>query len=50
MHGVVYLAVHDGHAIQIMCQDVAPDHDQWLKLGAAAAGTFQVAPADAVAP
>jgi hypothetical protein len=43
MHGVVYIAVHEGQAIQIMCQDVAPDHDQWLKQGAAAAGTFQVA-------
>jgi hypothetical protein len=50
MHGVVYLAVHEGQAIQIMCQDVAPEHDPWLKLGAATAATFQAASADAAAP
>jgi len=42
MHGVVYLTVHDNHAIQIMCQDVAPDHAAWIKQGDTAALSFRV--------
>lgn len=42
MHGIVYLTVHDNQAVFIMCQDVAPDHAEWLKLGGSAALTFRV--------
>ena len=41
MHGIVYLAVHENQMIQILCQDVAPDHVEWLKKGGSAALTFR---------
>jgi hypothetical protein len=50
MHGTVYLTVHDNRAVQIMCQDVAPDHGEWLRLGGFAASTFRLAPAESAAP
>ena len=39
--GIVYVTIHDNQAIQIMCQDVAPDHAKSLKQGASAATTFR---------
>ncbi len=50
MHGNVYLTVYDNQAVQIMCQDVAPDHAEWLKLGGFAALTFRVAPMENTLP
>jgi hypothetical protein len=50
MHGIVYLAVHENQMIQIICQDVAPDHAEWLKQGGAAALTFRVLPAETTSP
>lgn len=44
MHGVVYLAVHENSAIQIMCQDVEPDHAEGIKLGGISALSFRVVP------
>ncbi len=43
MHGILYVTVHNNQAVQIMCQDVAPDHAPWLKQGATAALSFRVA-------
>lgn len=43
MHGIVYLAIQDRRAIQIMCQDVAPGHVETLQRGKSAALTFRVA-------
>ena len=50
MHGIVYLAVHDNQAIQIMCQDVVPDHAESLKQGKSAVMTFRVAPPQTKSP
>lgn len=50
MHGVVYLTIHNNQAVQIMCQDVAPDHAEWLKLGGFAALTFRVIPTENTSP
>lgn len=50
MHGIVYVAVHNNQAIQIMCQDVAPDHVEPLKLAGFAALTFRVAPEKTTQP
>lgn len=45
MHGIVYLTIHNNDVVQIMCQDVALEHEESLKLGGCAALTFRVAPA-----
>lgn len=50
MHGTVYLTVHRNKAVQIMCQDVAPDHGECLRLGGLAASTFRFVPAENAAP
>lgn len=50
MHGVVYLSVYDNQAVQIMCQDVAPDHAEWLKQGSTAAMSFRVAATPSASP
>jgi hypothetical protein len=44
MHGIVYLTIQNDVGIQIMCQDVEPDHAESLKQAAAAAMTFRAAP------
>ncbi len=50
MHGIVYLTVHENQAVQIMCQDVAPDHAEWLKQGGSAALTFRAVSAGNTSP
>jgi hypothetical protein len=50
MHGVVYLTVHDNQVVQIMRQDVAPDHAEWLKQGEVAALSFRVAAMESTSP
>jgi hypothetical protein len=50
MHGVVYLTVRDKQAISIMCQDVAPDHVESIKLGGWTALTFRAAPTQKSSP
>jgi hypothetical protein len=44
MFGTVYVGVHNRQAIQIICQDVGPDHAESLKLGNAAALSFRLKP------
>jgi hypothetical protein len=46
MHGIVYLTIQENREIRISCQDVAPDHDEGLRLGGFAALTFRSAPAE----
>ncbi len=50
MHGIIYLTIYNNELVQIMCQDVAPEHEESLKLGGCAALTFRVAPAENDSP
>lgn len=40
-HGVVYVSIYQGHAIQIACEDTEPDHADALTKGNLVASTFR---------
>ncbi|MBN1909786.1 MAG: hypothetical protein JW818_08605 [Pirellulales bacterium] len=44
-HGVIYLMARGNQSVQILFQDVAPDHAEWLKQASSAALTLRALPA-----
>ncbi len=50
MHGIVYVAARDHQLIQIMCQDVAPDHAEWIAQGELAASSVHFVNSESTPP